>query len=278
MNLIPLIAICTRSLQATSPKRHIRGLTRFANLWQRWQYTGVAQFPDGCRMYLDNREAAERWLLFSGNYHPALTYTLQRFTKPGGYCLDVGANLGFYTVKLAHWVGVSGRVAAFEANPVMAARIQQNIELNHFTGVEVVEKAVHDHPETLEFNISSSPGKSSLLAIDNPVQRITVQAIPLDDYLKDWPHLDVIKMDIEGNDCRGLIGAQATIRRCQPVIAFEYRFDTPIEYSQPVFELFKALDYRVYELSDSAQLIPFHNRTQKGHTNLVCVPLRMTSA
>lgn len=272
MNLLPLMAAWTRRLQALSPKHPIRGLTRFANLWQRWNYAGVTQFPDGCCMYLDAREPAERWLLFSGNYHPALTYTLQRFTKAGSYCLDVGANLGFYTVKLAHWAGATGRVTAFEANPAMVARITQNIALNQFTQVAVIENAVHDRSETLAFNISSSPGKSSLLAIDSPTQTITVQAISLDDYLKDWPRLDVIKMDIEGNDCRGLLGAQATIRRCQPMIAFEYRFDTPAEYSRPVFELFASLGYKVYELGDSAQLSPFQNRKGKGHTNLVAIP------
>jgi FkbM family methyltransferase len=278
--LIPIIARVTRQIQAKFPSRPVKGLTRFANLLRRWHYAGAVQFVDGSQMFLDNQQGAERWLMFSGNYHPALTYTLQRFTKPGAYCLDVGANLGFYTVKFGQWVGSNGRVAAFEANPAMVARIQQNIALNHFSKTEVVQKAVHDHPDTLEFYISASPGKSSLHTISNTVQKITVQAITLDDYLKDWTRLDVIKMDIEGNDCLGLIGARESIRRFRPFIIFEYRFETPIEQVKPVFDLFAELGYTVHTLGRNGQLTPFDwrsTREQHGHTDIVCQPAPMTA-
>ncbi len=223
-------------------------------------------------MFLDSHEPAERWLMFSGNYQPALTGMLQRHTKPGAYCLDVGANLGFYTVKFGQWVGKSGHVAAFEANPVMAERVRKNVRLNGFSHVEVIENAVHDHPDTLEFYISDSPGKSSIYAISNPVKKITVKAITLDDYLRDWSRLDVIKMDIEGNDCLGLIGARESIRRFRPFIVFEYRFETPGEQSKQVFDLLAELGYQVQALERDGHLAAFDWRSGKGHIDVVCQP------
>jgi len=105
-NPIPPIAAMTRRLQALRPNRPLKGLVRFAALLNRVaQYHGVIRLPDGPLMTLDSRQDAERWLLFSGNYQPALTAFLKRHTPPGGTCLDVGANLGFYTLNFAQWAG-----------------------------------------------------------------------------------------------------------------------------------------------------------------------------
>lgn len=119
LNPAPIIARSTRWLQARFSQRPIKGLTRVSNLLSRWlpPYQGVVHLEDGIYMQPDSRQPAERWLLYSGNYQPALTLILKQRTPSGGYCLDIGANLGFYTIKFARWAGPTGRVVAFEANP-----------------------------------------------------------------------------------------------------------------------------------------------------------------
>src|SRR5690606_17148968 len=108
----------------------------------------------GLRMRLDTRIAAERWLMVSGVYHPALTRAFRRHVPVGGYCLDAGANLGYFTLRFAHWVGPAGRVAAFEPNPAMVERIRQNVDVNSFRNVEIVLKAVHDRVGQVEFYVA----------------------------------------------------------------------------------------------------------------------------
>jgi FkbM family methyltransferase len=274
MNVIPLIARCTRWLQARVPHRSIKGLTRFGNVFRRWSYQGVVRFEDGIRMFLNNHQSSERWLLFSGNYHVPVTNLLQKFTPRGGYCLDVGANLGFYTLKLAQWVGIDGTVTAFEANPAMVERIKKNVSLNNMPHVDVVQAAVHNEPGELEFYVSDSPGKSSIYAIANPREKIVVKAITLDDYLKEWPRLDVIKMDIEGNDCLGLYGGRESIRRFRPFIIFEYNYTTLPRQAKQLFELLEDLNYDIQTLGDMGQLFPFDWQTAKGrgHVDVVCQP------
>lgn len=230
-------------------------------------------------MHLDSHHSAERWLLFSGDYQPALTFFLKQHTPRDGYALDVGANLGFYTVKLAHWTGPNGRVAAFEANPAMVQRITQQLALNNFSHVDVVPQPAHSQAETLTFYVSSSPGKSSIhnTHVAAPVQALTLQAITLDAYLQqqDWPRLDVIKLDIEGNDCSALLGARASLERFRPVIAFEYWLNTPESVARQAFDLLDSLGYVWRQLQRNGQQTPFkweHTIPSSSHIDIVVLP------
>jgi len=226
-------------------------------------------------MRVDSSQPPERWLLYSGNYQPVLTRVLKQHTPPGGYCLDIGANLGFYTINLAQWVGPAGHVAAFEANPAMVERVQDNIALNQFSNVMVVSAAVHSEPGSLEFYISHSPGKSSVHEIGNPLNKIVVPAVTIDDYVSDhdWPRLDVIKIDIEGNDCQALLGSSKTLARFLPFIVFEYKHTTPPPIAQAVFALLATLDYELWSVSSNGKRLTFNLQTSGLIDNdIMCVP------
>lgn len=273
--LVPLIAGWTRRLQARFPERPLKGLTRLANLINRLlpAYQGAITLANGSRMYVDSRQPAERWLLYSGNYQPALTMILKGYTPPEGVCFDVGANLGFYTVQFGQWVGSTGQVVAFEANPALMQRIEANVALNGFEHVQVVSAAIHDRAGEIEFHISSNPGKSSIRSIASAVETLVVPAITLDRYLSEHPQarLDVIKMDIEGNDCQALLGAAETLRRFRPLIAFEYKPVTPREIVEAALRLLASLDYDLWALSRDGTRRPF-DALIKTDTDVVCVP------
>jgi len=274
--ILPITRI-TRSVQAQFPQRPIRGLTRLSNILNRWlpAYQGPIRLPDGVYLNLDSTQPAERWLLYSGNYQPALTAALKEYVKPGAYCLDVGANLGFYTVMFAQWAGQTGHVVGFEANPTMVQRAQKNIDLNQFAHAEVVNAAVHNKAETIAFFVSSSPGKSSINAIDNPVEKIVMQSITLDDFViaRRWPRLDLIKIDIEGNDCNAILGASRILAQFHPVMAFEYKATTPIEAANAVFALLSGLGYTLQMVRRNGQRIPFNEQSARlADVDILCVP------
>jgi FkbM family methyltransferase len=273
--LVPLVASWTRRLQARFPRRPIKGLTRFAALIDRLfaPYEGVIELADGVRLAVDSRKPAERWLLFSGNYQPAITRALKQFTPAGGSCLDVGANLGFYTVELAHWVQTRGRVIAFEANPEMVDRVERNVALNSFAHVSVVSAAVHRYPGEIEFNVSASPGKSSTQPIEDPIDTLVVPSITIDGYLADHPiaRLDVIKIDIEGSDCHALLGAAETLARFRPVIVFEFKATTPQAIAADAVGLLATLDYELWALSPTGRRRRFDVRVSRD-TDVLCVP------
>lgn len=276
---VPLIAAMTRQFQALQPQRPLRGLSRFANLLNRVlpSFAGEIRLTDGTYLAVDSRQGAERWLMYSGNYQPALTYMLKQHTQPGDFCLDIGANLGFYSVKFGKWVLPGGKVAAFEANPVMAKRVAENLALNNFSHASVIQKAVHSQSGNVTFFIHPSPGKSSIdpQHVPHPVEQITVQAITIDEFIvrENWERLDVIKLDIEGADCYALLGAQNSLGRFRPFMVFEYWYNTPSTISDTVFSMLSSLNYNLQTLSSGGKLLPFNRHdSEEGHVDVICVP------
>jgi len=249
--VIQTVAGAMRGLQTLSPRRPL-GFTRVAN-WLSHHlpvYEGVVQLDDGLRFQVNTASTIERSIFFVGDFHRVLTSVLRRHVKPGAFCLDVGANVGFYTLKLAHWTGPTGRVAAFEPNPAMAARIAQNVRLNGFEHVDIVGKAVDRRVGRERFYISENPLYSSLNVVSDAQRVLDVDIITLDDYVASagWPRVDAIKIDVEGRDCSVLLGAANVLTQSRPLVTLEYDYATDPAISQEAFALLKRLGYTVFAL------------------------------
>ena len=270
----------TRWIQARSKRRPI-GLTRMSRLLGHWlpKYIGEITLEDGLRFHIDSHQPTERELLFVGDRHRGLTYLLQRHTTPGAYCLDLGANIGFYALKLARWAGPNGHVTAFEANPLLVKRIEQNCALSKISNVEVVPQAVLAQPaSTIRFYISSNPELSSVsYHAASVVQEVEVETTSIDAYIarNNWKRLDVIKSDIEGYDCAALLGGQGAITRWRPFIAFEYSFDTDPETAGAVFDMLAENGYTLRTLVlKTGNLTTFNWQQGAGSVNVICFPPR----
>ncbi len=75
-------------------------------------------------------------------YEPHVSAIIARLCKPGMTALDIGANIGYHTMLLAHHVGRGGRVLAFEANSENARLILATVRTNGATNVEVLPVAL----------------------------------------------------------------------------------------------------------------------------------------
>lgn len=276
-----VVTALTRRLQRFQPHRSLRGLGRLSRLLHRIlpPYTTVVRMNSGVRLNINTAESFERWFLVSGAYHPALTEHLRRHVPRGGCCIDVGANLGFFTTHLADWVGSDGRVAAFEPNPAMAERIRDNLRVNRFTHVDVIEQAVHDQAGPITFYVAADPAMSSMneTLTKQVVKTITVEATTLDAYVASagWSRLDAIKIDVEGNDCRVLLGSQQTLRRFRPFIVFEYKYSLRDDAAARVFDLFAELDYQLDGLTPTGDRIAFdwqHAPAGLKEIDVLCTP------
>jgi FkbM family methyltransferase len=151
-------------------------------------------------------------------YEPHVTAVLEREIKPGSTFVDIGANMGWFTLLAA---GVAGQVIAIEPNPTNVQLIYRSLLANQYENVRVVECAVTDRPNLLRLNFLRSNG--SVAAIDNASDAAftIVQGQPLDALLRDVERVDVIKMDIEGHEPVALRGMMQTLKQFQPVLVFE---------------------------------------------------------
>jgi FkbM family methyltransferase len=280
LNLTAYVGQFTRWLQSLSPEKPV-GITtlsrRFYPLLP--DYEGIITLEDGLCMRIDTRQAPERGIFFAGDRHRAVTTVMRQRVHPGAYCMDIGANIGFYTLKLAQFAGASGRVAAFEANPALIKRIQENIALNHIDNVDTVPKAVTQTEGQAQFYVAANSELSSLDYDEHAQEKLTVEATTIDSYVASaaWPRLDFIKLDIEGYDCHALLGGRESLTRFRPFIVLEYQYHSQNSAAEEAFTLLRELGYTMQGLIlRSGQRVPFDWQTPYHkdihHVNVVCKP------
>lgn len=161
-------------------------------------------------------------LALDGVYDPAFVRFLERTLPAGGMVVDVGANVGVFTVRMAQLVGPSGSVLALEADPEVHAVLQENLDMNYVSGwTRSLPVAAYSTRETLTFRRTSRfRGNGSIQGMGTSEGNgyatesyadITVDAVPLDDVLADVPHVDLVKIDVEGAERHVLEGLSRTI-------------------------------------------------------------------
>lgn len=192
----------------------LRGSGRLSMLF-RWLYCRMPRAPlvaevHGLTMRLDPDERVDSSLLFWPQlYDWREIEFLQSSIEPGGVFLDVGANIGYYTLMMSRHVGVSGRVVSIEADPVTFKRLKENIALNGCANVAALQVGVADKAGEFSFFRASAGnrGGHSFMAHEAETQTaITLKCHPLLTLLNDAgvQRVDAAKFDIEGMEYRVL--------------------------------------------------------------------------
>jgi FkbM family methyltransferase len=166
-------------------------------------------------MYADGQETGiTPHLCMHGYWEPWITVALARTLRPGWHCLDIGANHGYYTLIMADAVGREGRVIPVEPTPRLAELLRQTLDVNGFPNVTVTPSAASDTDgETLQLVI---PPRRSLNAhlsqVASPTDAVVdVDTVTVDTLTREWPRVDLIKIDVEGAEEDVWQGMQQTI-------------------------------------------------------------------
>jgi len=178
----------------------------------------------GIELYCDPADAAVTPGLRSGRYEPHLTSVFERYCKVGMTVVDVGANLGYYSLLAARLVGPSGRVIAFEPNSENCRLLLSSLRRGGITNVEVIPVACD---RTMGWAYYSTHVGSNGGLIDNSDllahPGVVVPTFCLDDIV-DGP-VGFLKMDVEGAEGRVVGGATKIIERDRPIITTELTRD-----------------------------------------------------
>jgi FkbM family methyltransferase len=152
-------------------------------------------------------------IVFNGFYELALSERIVQLAHSGSVFVDVGANMGYFSLL---WSGVNptGRVIAFEAAPRNIAIMEHNISMNHRTDrITLVPKAAGDHLGTIEFDVGPAEQTGwGGIASTASANTIEVPLVRLDLELPDAP-IDVLKIDVEGADTWVLFGCEALLKK-----------------------------------------------------------------
>jgi FkbM family methyltransferase len=184
----------------------------------------------GINMELDPYDLVSRAILQTGEWEPQSVKAMTEHLSTGGTFIDVGAHIGYYSLKAANIVGANGHVVAVEPNPQTLPKLQANIAASSARVVGVWPVACAGSESTLEFYAAprSNTGESSLskenASQDSPATaKYSVRGRPLDAIVKEakLDHIDVIKIDVEGAEFEVLKGATQTLADYHPVLIVE---------------------------------------------------------
>ena len=175
-----------------------------------------------------------------GEYSDSEVRLLAKVLTHGGRVIEAGANVGGLTVPISNIIGKTGKVFAFEPQPVYCDLLRMNAGEN----VAVYQMALGNVNGVIEMNLIPTdrvhaPGWQS----DGPLTDVEIRRI--DDLDIEGP-IDLIKIDVDGQEHEILKGAEKTIARDRPFIYVEY--DKPERYPE-LLQWLADRDYRLYRHS-----------------------------
>lgn len=197
----------------------------------------TAKMRDKTTMLVDLRTNTESSAFFSGEYDSDLIGVIRRLLNPDYYFLDIGANIGFYSVAIGAFIKSnesSGRVIAFEPMNANLKRLLNNLKANNLDSFcQAYNIGLSNQSGDSEiilredFLDGSETGNCSISINDEIDSGFDKEPIKLERLDKFWPEvigeqkIDMIKMDIEGHEDFCLEGGQKVLKENRPTILME---------------------------------------------------------
>ncbi|NJK34340.1 MAG: FkbM family methyltransferase [Oscillatoriales cyanobacterium SM2_2_1] len=164
-------------------------------------------------------------LLAEGDWFEAELDLWRWFLQPGMTAIDVGANVGIYTISAAQRVGSRGRVLAIEPFSHSAALLIATCARHGLDWVTVYRAAAGDRPDQVKLGLFTASETNAILAEVGDQAYEEVSCLPLDQIIATMgiEEVSALKIDAEGQELAVLVGARQLLERCQPLIVYEYQ-------------------------------------------------------
>lgn len=247
------------NIKRTSGRKRLEKLVK--KLWK----GGYVYLESGDYLYVPSVvESSHPFRLFDP-YVPE--QIISKFCNLGSIVMDIGANMGEWSLHMAKMVGRNGRVFSFEPIPSMAQALEKTVAINNFSQVSISECAVSNKTGHAQFSIpfnkdnQAIPGWSQLVpgeeftapkSIDNLWDKVAstktseVQTTTLDRFTseKNITKLDFIKVDVEGHEKHVIEGGQKTLETLKPAMILEAASEETAD-REIIAEQLRKLNYKL---------------------------------
>ena len=264
----------------------LRGLLIYLYRQRKTAFTIKYQFQNKLKINVHLNETIGKSLFISGCYEPNEFAYLDEIIKPDMKIVDIGANIGLYTIWMAKRIQDGGEVIALEPSSREFKRLEQNIILNDLDNVTMLKTGASDSRRSGKLHISNDnePGLNTLGEITySNIDEIAIEDIALnkvDNILSDLKigHVDIIKIDVEGHEYFALQGMEDTLKRDHPILILEINEESLDKQNCSASQIFRFLQDLGYHLMafDLVTGSPISIKSDDSWygNNLVCVPNR----
>ncbi len=226
----------------------------------------------------NTRNLLDTHLFLFGEWEPHISDWMASRLAPGDVFIDVGANLGYYTLLASRRVGPSGKVIAVEASPSIGRHLRRNVEINSGANVVIHNVAASDRPEVLRLfkGPPGNPAETTTAAAAGFELECEVPAVRLDSVISpdDFRRARILKLDIEGAEhsaLRGLTGLLGTTHPDLEILAeanVRPRGEGASRASD-LITLLAAFGFHPYEVENPYTLAPYVSRRPKARPRRV---------
>lgn len=209
--------------------------------------------------WLNPQKYLDKCIIEGGVFEPQSTSVVHRLIKPGDTVLDVGANIGYYSVLFSKLVGEAGKVVCFEPTTYYHDVLAVNLSENNCSNVLTYRIGLSNKEEDVDICIGDC--SASLYFLDNqmPLAKERIHLQSLDKQMKHLPidRLDFIKIDIDGHEPHFLEGAWETIDKYDPAILLEVSHQHYLKAginAGDFFDLLKNKRFKIFSEHDLSEI------------------------
>jgi FkbM family methyltransferase len=198
---------------------------------------------------------------------------ISHYIVPNSHVIDVGANIGWFTLNLERFLKPGVSILAIEPDLINLRRLRWS----------VARSKIRNQVQVLPIALSNVKGVGSLvLDLKNPANHQIsnesssandIQLERLDDICKDLVAVCLIKIDVQGHELKVLEGGKETILRFKPTILIEFDNTKGSEATLKIFEMLKDLNYKVFHPENQTISLSKEELSRKqGYFDCVCIP------
>lgn len=212
----------------------------------------------GLKLFVPHGHFDEPVLAVGGLPEGHLMALFERMEPHGWTVLDIGANIGTHTIKLATLIGPSGSVFAVEADIDNAAALRLTVLENGLQNVALLAFAASDQPGVLAATETQQTNSVFMAAAGATTMTKMAACLPVDAVIS--KHVDLVKIDIEGAELVALRGMQNLIARCRPPVLIEFspayiQRTLGADRSLELLAFFSSRNYSCFQLSFTGELV-----------------------
>lgn len=245
----------------------------------------TVQTSDGRELIIDSSNGSYKYIYFLGAYEPVISGLFNALVQPGDICLDVGANIGWYSTLFQKLVGENGEVHAFEPVPPIFEHLRRNVEINEPPyNVRLNNFALGDIETDVELHIFPDlPAGHASIGTFNRADYETFPSrmLTLNGYLEEnkIENIKLVKIDIEGSELMMLKGAtNLFLQENLPILEIEMALATSSDFNYLPNDLIQFIrdhaDYRFFAIDErngSLKEIDHFDKEDIG-ANVLCLP------
>lgn len=183
---------------------------------------------------------------------------IYRLAEPGMIALDIGANIGVYALPLAKLIGPHGKLIAYEPSKENRQHLLRAQTLNNVNNIEISHFGLSNFCGNGLLQLNESGELHQMVSTQDNTMRtetIEVSTLNVEAQKHQWPQVDFIKLDAEGQESAILEGAPDFFDRYSPLVMFEVKHGGA--FNLELMGAFRALGFGIYRLlGDASMLVP----------------------